>query len=201
MVRFNKGKKAYKRPTLKKPKNPKVFKKLALALVITLVAAFLYITQIHHHTKAYKDEVRLQQTVKQLEHSRTEVEQGKSDEAAKAKQIDELNKQLEDTKKQLEAKRNTPKVYAEAVPKQAPVSYARPAEEDKAFIYQHESGNNPGAVNSIGCAGLGQACPGSKLPCSLTDYACQDTFFTNYMLSRYGSWAKARAFWEANRWW
>ena len=79
-------------------------------------------------------------------------------------------------------------------------SYPVPEDEAKAFIYMHESGNNPNAVNSIGCRGLGQACPGSKLPCG-ADYACQDAWFTNYMLARYGSWNNARAFWLNNHWW
>lgn len=74
--------------------------------------------------------------------------------------------------------------------------------DDKAFIYQKESGNRPDAINaSSGACGLGQALPCSKMGCSLSDYACQDAWFTNYMLNRYGSWANARAFWESHRWW
>lgn len=72
----------------------------------------------------------------------------------------------------------------------------------KAFIYARESGNNPGAINKAsGACGLGQALPCSKMPCSLSDYACQDTFFTNYMLQRYGSWENAKAFWLRMHWW
>lgn len=70
----------------------------------------------------------------------------------------------------------------------------------KLYIYMKESGNNPAAVNSLGCRGLGQACPGSKLPCG-NDYACQDAWFTNYMQGRYGTWENARAFHMANGWW
>ena len=70
----------------------------------------------------------------------------------------------------------------------------------KAFIYNHESGNNPAAVNSAGCRGLGQACPGSKLPCG-NDYACQDAYFTSYMQGRYGTWEAAMAFWLSHNWW
>lgn len=65
----------------------------------------------------------------------------------------------------------------------------------KAFIYNHESRNNPAAHNSAGCRGLGQACPGSKLTCSDTDYACQDAWFTRYMQDHYGTWENARAHW------
>lgn len=67
------------------------------------------------------------------------------------------------------------------------------------FIYQHESGCNLNAVNAGGCRGIGQACPGSKLPCS-ADYACQDAYFTAYA-ARYGGWPGAYAFWVANGWW
>lgn len=70
----------------------------------------------------------------------------------------------------------------------------------KDFIYMHESGCNPGSVNSIGCRGLGQACPGTKLPCG-NDFACQDAYFTQYALGRYGSWEAAYQFWKANNWW
>lgn len=66
----------------------------------------------------------------------------------------------------------------------------------KAFIYCHESGNDPTSVNAYGCRGLGQACPGTKLPCG-EDYACQDEYFTNYMLQRYHTWEAAKAFWLA----
>lgn len=80
---------------------------------------------------------------------------------------------------------------------------AAPAEapnDAKMWIYMHESGNNPAAVNSQGCRGLGQACPGTKLPCD-DDYACQDAYFTSYMQSRYGSWENAKEFWENSGWW
>jgi hypothetical protein len=70
----------------------------------------------------------------------------------------------------------------------------------KDYIYSHESGCRPEAVNSIGCRGIGQACPGSKLPCG-ADFACQDAYFTNYAMTRYGSWEAAYRFWVANRWW
>jgi hypothetical protein len=74
---------------------------------------------------------------------------------------------------------------------------ASPSEaEAKNFVYMHESGNDPTAVNSQGCRGLGQACPGTKLPCG-NDYACQDQYFTAYMESRYGSWQAAKAHWLA----
>lgn len=71
------------------------------------------------------------------------------------------------------------------------------------FIYQHESGCNLQARNAGGCLGIGQACPGSKLlaVCPNLDYACQNAFFTQYAVSRYGSWAGAYAAWTSQNWW
>jgi len=65
------------------------------------------------------------------------------------------------------------------------------------FIYQHESGNNPRAENSIGCYGIGQDCNGVVKDLCGSDYQCQNEYFTSYMKNRYGSWAKAKAFWLA----
>lgn len=69
--------------------------------------------------------------------------------------------------------------------------------DPKLYIYLHESGNDPTRWNSSGCLGLGQACPASKLlvVCPTMDYACEDQFFTQYMLNRYGSWQAAYEFW------
>lgn len=69
-----------------------------------------------------------------------------------------------------------------------------------AYIYQKESGCNTESVNSIGCRGLGQACPGSKLPCD-NDWSCQDSWFRQYAVSRYGSIYAAYLFRTANNWW
>lgn len=75
-----------------------------------------------------------------------------------------------------------------------------------AYIYGQESGGrvtgncDPAAVNEGGCRGIGQACPGSKLPCG-ADYACQNAWFTQYAMSTYGSWAAAFNFHKANGWW
>lgn len=78
--------------------------------------------------------------------------------------------------------------------------------EAKAFIYQRESGNNPAAINSdSGACSLGQSLPCSKLanicPNWKTDYRCDDLFFTNYAMGRYGSWGAAYQFWISHRWW
>jgi hypothetical protein len=69
------------------------------------------------------------------------------------------------------------------------------------FIYMHESGCDTGRYNSIGCFGIGQSCPSSKIAYCGTDYDCQNAWFTSYANSTYGSWAGAYAFWVAHSWW
>ncbi len=70
------------------------------------------------------------------------------------------------------------------------------------WIFNKESGNNPGAINSnSGACGLGQALPCSKMPCSLSDYDCQANFFTTYAQTRYNGWEGAYQFWVQNHWW
>lgn len=83
----------------------------------------------------------------------------------------------------------------------APASYPVSDNAAKAFIYAHESSNNPNATNYLGCYGLGQDCNGQVRTLCGADYACQDEFFTNYAMRRYGSWANAQAFWLAHNWW
>jgi LysM repeat protein len=85
-----------------------------------------------------------------------------------------------------------------------PSAIAYPAvsgNDAKAYIYSHESGNNPNATNPNGCFGLGQDCNGRVRALCGADYTCQDAYFTNYATSRYGSWDNAVAFWQQHRWW
>ena len=86
-------------------------------------------------------------------------------------------------------------------PSYRPAAYPVSDDAAKAFIYSHESGNNPNATSPNGCYGLGQDCNGRVRTLCGADYACQDQYFTSYALGRYGSWAGAQAFWQANGWW
>lgn len=84
----------------------------------------------------------------------------------------------------------------EAPPAPPVQSYSLPDDQAKAYIYLHESGNNPFAVNpTSGACGLAQAYPCSKMHCILGDYACEDAWATQYMLERYGSWLNAYNHW------
>lgn len=160
---------------------------------------------VNSNTK--QTETKYLQQVKVLE-ARTRAEQTKQVEDFK-KQLEEKDRKYEELKQSKAAeKARLAAVEAAKTPLtqkvvQSIVPTAQAATGDaKAFIYARESGNNPGAINAgSGACGLGQALPCSKMPCSLSDYACQDNFFTQYMLNRYGSWENARAFWLSHRWW
>jgi uncharacterized protein YabE (DUF348 family) len=73
------------------------------------------------------------------------------------------------------------------------------------YVIEHESHWNPGALNARGCAGLGQACPGSKLisvcPNWKTDPVCQMRFFNKYAVDRYGGWPGAYQHKVSYGWW
>lgn len=68
------------------------------------------------------------------------------------------------------------------------------------YIFDHESCHDPGRLNSGNCAGLGQACPGTKLPCGPADIKCQVKWFDGYARGK-GGWAASYNFWLANKWW
>jgi len=183
-------------------------KALITAVILALigVASAVYFYQYTHTAKLEKKynqtKIELQEKLKKLDSTKTQLDSTTTDKANLQKQLEELNKTKQDLEAQLQAKlAEKQRLASIGVQKVAAQSYSLPANQAKAFIYQKESGNNPAAVNSIGCRGLGQACPGSKLPCSNTDYACQDAWFTNYVMQRYGSWEKAYQFWLQNHWW
>jgi hypothetical protein len=68
-------------------------------------------------------------------------------------------------------------------------------------ILEPESCLDPGRLNYLNCAGLGQACPGTKLTCGPDDITCQIGFFNRYAIERYGSWWTALSFRQAHNWW
>ena len=146
--------------------------------------------------------------------NKKDADKAKVEEQLKQLQIerDKLQADLQ-AKKEQKAKDLAVKAQQAAQATYKPqVAYASNCDSAKACIYQKESGNVPCKINggaidcgytgSLAC-GIGQAWPCSKLRavCSLSDYSCQDAFFTNYAVQRYGSWEKAWSFWQSNRYW
>jgi uncharacterized protein YabE (DUF348 family) len=72
------------------------------------------------------------------------------------------------------------------------------------YVISHESGWRPDALSGNGCAGLGQACPASKLAAACPDWqndpVCQLRYFTGYA-SRYSGWSGAYNFWLSHHYW
>lgn len=67
-------------------------------------------------------------------------------------------------------------------------------------LIRRESGCNPRAVNpTSGACGVAQELPCGKSQCGW-DGACQVRWMNSYVLGRYGSWANAIAFHNANNW-
>jgi hypothetical protein len=120
-----------------------------------------------------------------------------------AKQVNETKPKVQEPVK--------PKPSPAPQPKQAEAPKPKPVVQGvtncgdnvyKQYIYQKESGCRTNAINSSsGACGIGQALPCSKLPCTLSDFACQDAWFSNYAIQRYGSWEAAYNWWIRNHWW
>lgn len=186
------------RNPLVKRKNLPVLKKLGLALSITVLAALLY-AAIAGHTYEAKQQVKLQQTYIQLQKTRNDLlhvkASGQQEQQKQTQQIQQLDQQLQSAQQQLSAKKanDAAVAYAAALP----TSY----HSDNwymDFIFQHESSNNPQAINEIGACGLGQSLPCSKLSgvCGWpAGVDCQVQWFSNYAVQRYGSWQNAYYYW------
>lgn len=196
-------------------------KKLYIPLLVILVGfASLGIYNVTTtKNKLQLKEIQLKSTasdLKELElkydHLNFELDKADKTNKQQIKQLQDEKVKLEQEKQKLEAdllakrdakeKANQASQAALALGSSTAHAASVPQSGAKAFIYEHESGNNPGAINpSSGACGLGQALPCSKMPCSLSDYACQDNFFTGYMQQRYGTWENAKVFWLAHGWW
>lgn len=178
-----------------------------IAVLAIIVGAFLFFSKLNKTSNTIKlNQLELKSTQYKLQELNTQydtvLKQKTATEAEKAAQdakVQELEKAKTELERQLQSKL-AEKQRVASIQTQQVYAAAANCGTPKACIYMKESGNNPAAVNSIGCRGIGQACPGTKLPCG-ADYACQDAWFTNYAITRYGSWDAAWVFWQANKWW
>lgn len=182
---------------------------MALTLILSLFFGLIGVSS--QKNSLQQNLIQRQTKINTLKQSLEKIKGEKASTEAQVKDRDQklidTQKQIDDLNKQLQAKAARKSLIAQATSLVAPQtvsaapiptgcgdnSYAH-------FIYMHESGCNLNAVNAGGCRGLGQACPGAKLPCG-ADYACQNAWFTNYANQAYGGWAGAYAFWLAHSWW
>lgn len=180
--------------------------------------------EVHHlNTTNEKLDEKLEETIEVKEEKEQKAQQLEQEnqnlETEKQRLERELQSKIEAKAKLAAASQqviNTATVTASA----APVATETPApvsgsgfmtncgdNEYAAYIYGMESGGlvpghcDTGAVNYLGCTGIGQSCPASKIAHCGVDYACQNAWFSNYAIERYGSWAAAYAYHKANGWW
>lgn len=146
----------------------------------------------------------------ELKYDNLQIELNKTDKTNK-EQIDKLQKerdQLEQERRRLEGELQAKKASrlqtaSVSVPFQGTASASPNCGSDPymAQIYMRESGCRTTALNSIGCYGIGQSCPASKIAHCGSDFSCQDAWFRQYAISRYGSFAGAWAAWQRQHWW
>lgn len=146
----------------------------------------------------------------ELKYDNLQIELNKTDKNNK-EQIDKLQQErdrLEQERIRLEGELQAKKasklqIASQTIPTSGTASAASNCGSDPymAYIYQHESGCRTTALNSIGCYGIGQSCPASKIAHCGADFSCQDSWFRNYAISRYGSTYGAYQFWLSNHWW
>lgn len=205
-----------------KPKNPTLLKKLAIAFAIVLLALGIYLQFLEPNTLEAKQRRQLESAQSQLIKTQSEINDIKSttkaQTAAKDKKLKEIQKKLKETQRQLQAKRQADTAVAAAPSvstKQQSVKVVMPSGSCADWIrgagisdvgnavelINRESGCNPNAANpSSGACGVAQELPCGKSGCSLGDGACQVRWMNSYVLGRYGSWAAAVAFHNANNW-
>jgi len=178
-----------------------------VVLLITAIVLSGALIRLEQQNQQLDKKTKQQFELYRKEVEQKQLEQVKSFTDEQQRQREDLEKQIKKLQDDLQSKANRASqnaLIAKVVPQaQAATNTAYSGSGDaKSFIYAKESGNNPGAINKTsGACGLGQALPCSKMPCSLSDYACQDNFFTGYMQSRYGTWDNAKSFWLAHGWW
>ena len=140
-------------------------------------------------------------------------------ERAKSGKLKEESKRLQRENAALKAKREAIKLAS--TQQQKPVTKSQPAKKVAVSgnceswiasagiqevahardLIQRESGCNPNAVNpSSGACGIAQELPCGKSGCALGDGACSVAWMNQYVKGRYGSWAAAIAFHNANNW-
>lgn len=189
--------------------------KIAAVVVILLFTVLAINNTVSNQNKLELKNIQLKSTATQiktleLKYDNLQIELNKTDKTntEQIKKLQDEKNQLEQQRiqlqQQLEAKKASKlQVAATSIPGQGTASAASGCGTDPymAQIYMRESGCRTTALNSIGCYGIGQACPASKIAQCGSDFACQDAWFRNYAISRYGSYAGAWAAWQRQGWW
>jgi hypothetical protein len=199
-------------------------RKLAvIILVIAMVTpAVILVRKYEKQYKANQETFQRELKIEQDKHKREIEEQDKASQDKIEQQKIELESEIERLKQQSAAKKaqslaNAQKAaqnvatavvpHAQAAPSGGKVDWLRASgipESQWSYvdsIVTRESGWNPNAVNKNGGAcGLGQQLPCGKWAGAWNDPVAALKAMNSYVTARYGSWAGAVAFWNANKW-
>jgi len=189
-------------------------------IVISLVATFLglIIGYTGYTLRANQLKLRLELHHTQQQKQELDIKAKELDTKLQEKllETDNLKKQNDDLQVQLQAKKQQQAVLASVKRVEAPktvfsgdcaswVAQAGIADTANAYeLIRRESHCNPYALGSM--TNLGRACgvaqelPCGKSGCQLGDGACQVKWMNKYVIGRYGSWAAAVAWHNANNW-
>lgn len=198
---LNKGKKAQKEPIVKNSHT----KKVIVAAMLSIIGLVVF-SLAQQYTYQAKLESELNAKQSQVQSQLKELDSKSNLTSEQQKQIEQLKKEKEELNKQLQAKRNTARVLAEAGPVGVSnpqclawmVEAGIPVTAASTKLILNESGCRYNAVNSSsGACGIPQALPCSKLPCSLdaAGAVCQLKWMKVYTEKRYGSFENAYAAW------
>lgn len=178
-------------------------KRVIISLVATILG--LVIGYTGYTLRANQLRLRLE-----LQHKQQQIELKDKTIQDSTKQIQDLQRVKDDLEVQLQSKRKKQAYEAQLASytkiQLAPVANCGDNQYAQ-FIYMHESGCRTTALNSIGCYGIGQSCPASKIAHCGSDYACQNAWFSNYakkycyLGTANNCWYGSYLFWLANRWW
>lgn len=214
-----------KQPTSTPLSRRQSLKKLALALVIVLVAAGMYFA-VADRTHDAKQRAELERKTQLLESTRDKLEEHKALTNEQVKKLEQLNEELEKTKRELEAKRKTQVAYAATKPKPVVKSYTGtkydwmrqagiPQDQWAAvdFIVTRESSWNPNARGPVTnvmhngvlltgqrACGLAQALPCVKVGANWNNPVVSLKWQYQYVQARYGGYWGAYNFWKVNHW-
>lgn len=173
-------------------------------VIVSLIATFLGLIIGYTGYTLRANQLKLRLELQQAQQAKQELD-SKLNQTTQEKE--QLKKQNDDLQIQLQSKIKQKAILASVTHVQAPRIVAN-CDSAKMCIYMKESGNNPAAINSRGCIGIGQRCPYNGVnalavacPDWRTNYACQDAHFTAYMVARYGTWENAWRIWQIQRWW
>lgn len=200
-------------------------RKLAvIILVIAMVtSAVILVRKYEKQYKANQETFQRELKIEQDKHKREIEEQDKASQDRIEQQKIELESEIERLKQQSAAKKAqtlaaaakaAQNVATQAVPRAEAASYGGTKadwlrasgipESQWSYvdsIVTRESGWNPNAVNkSSGSCGLGQQLPCGKWAGAWNDPVAALKAMNSYVTARYGSWAGAVAFWNANKW-